>query len=899
MNKPVSKAIDVSVFFDSAAFTRDLEQCSEPINLFKSALAEMRENMDREFKAGIQIQRLIYGRSHVLDIMLASAWQLFNWPPHSNVALIAVGGYGRGELHPHSDIDLLLLFDGVNPEDYNHSISGFLTFLWDIKLDVGSSVRSIKDCFEQSKADITVATNLIESRTITGNSALRETMYAQVSSEQAWGGKAFLKAKIAEQKERHIRTNNTEYNLEPNIKNSPGGLRDIHTIVWVAKRYFGAKLLDDLVTHGFISSSELKILNHGQHYLWKIRYALHMMMDKREDRLLLDHQRSLANFFGFSNQKGKLAVEQFMGRYYRIAMQLSGFNDILLQYFEESLDTDQPSIIEPINNRFELHNNFLQTTNDKVFKHQPFALMELFVLLAQNRQIAGVRASTIRSIREHWHLIDDDFRADLRNITLFMELLRQPDGVSTELKRMIRYGILGRYIPKFGHIIGQMQHDLFHIYTVDAHTVKVIRKCRQFRHPEHKEQFPIAHAVVNQLPKMELLYIAALYHDIAKGRGGDHSELGAEDVLTFCEVHRLGKWDTQLVAWLVRNHLLMSMTAQRKDITDPEIIHAFAAHMGDVTHLDYLYVLTVADINATNNKLWNNWRASLMRQLYVETKLALKRGLENPVNHQDLIDQVQHEALEILAKSDVDVDKIQALWANVGEDYFIHETAKNIAWHTQAIIEHGGSEKTLVLIKKTSLRLFEGASDMFIYTKSADKLFAVTVATLDQLSLNIQDARIYQTQSKFTFNSYTILTQENKSIPDDAKKIASIKSDIIKKLSSPKRYSSIIRRRVSRQLKLFTIPSRVKFSTDPSKSYTQVEVISPDRPGLLAVIGDLFATHNINVCKAKITIVGEKVVDLFFITDCTGSLVEDPEFIHLLQCEICKQLDQHVSATVQ
>jgi [protein-PII] uridylyltransferase len=899
MENATGKQVDISIFFDRDKFTRDLEHCSQPIGLFKSTLEIMRECMDREFKAGIQIQRLIYGRSQILDIMLTAAWKLFDWPSENNASLIAVGGYGRGELHPHSDIDLLLLFEGVDPETYNQSISEFLTFLWDIKLDVGSSVRSIQDCFEQSKCDITIATNLIESRTITGCSSLRNRMYEQIASEQAWSAKEFLQAKTAEQKERHKRTNNTEYNLEPNIKNSPGGLRDIHTIGWVAKRYFGATLLDDLVTHGFISRSELKILNHGQLYLWKIRYALHMMNSKREDRLLLDQQRNLADFFGYRDQKGKLAVEQFMGRYYRIAMQLTGFNDILLQYFEESLNSCEQSIIEPINNRFELHNNFLQVTHDKVFQHQPFALMELFVLLAQNRQIAGVRASTIRSIREHWHLIDDDFRADLSNITLFMELLRQQDGVSTELKRMIRYGILGRYLPEFGRIVGQMQHDLFHIYTVDAHTVKVIRKCRQFRHPEHKEQFPIAHAVVNQLPKIELLYIAALYHDIGKGRGGDHSELGAIDVLKFCEIHRLGKWDTQLIAWLVSNHLLMSMTAQRKDISDPEIIYAFAEHMGDVTHLDYLYALTVADINATNNTLWNNWRASLMRQLYVETKLALKRGLENPVNYQDLIEQVQQEALEILSISDIEPEKIHELWSTVSEDYFIHETAKNIAWHTKAIIEHKGSEKTLVLIKKTTLRLYEGASEMFIYTKTADKLFAVTVATLDQISLSIQDARIYQTQSQFTFNSYTVLTQENKSLPDDDKKLREIKNKIIKKLSSPSRYSSIIRRRVSRQLKLFSIPSRVKFSTDSSKNYTQVEIISPDRPGLLAVIGEVFATHNIIVCKAKINTVGEKVVDLFFITDCTGALVEDPEFIYLLQQEICKQLDQHVSAALQ
>ncbi len=899
MNKPQPYPVDISVFFNVEDFHQQLQNCSQPIPVFKRALDQLRENMDRQFSAGTDIRQMIYGRSQILDIILTAAWQLFDWPDSDEASLIAVGGYGRGELHPHSDIDLLILFDNIKPEQYQQSISDFLTFLWDIKLDVGSSVRSIGDCFEQSKLEISVATNLIESRTITGSEQRRQQMYTRITSEEAWSAKDFLHGKLKEQKLRHKRTNNTEYNLEPNIKNSPGGLRDIHTIGWVAKRYFATHSIDELVNHGFISAAELQLINRGLHYLWRIRYALHMISKKREDRLLLDHQRTLAAIFGFKDQKGKLAVEQFMSEYYRIAMQMTGFNELLLQYFEESLNPNQLNTISKLNNRFQLNNNYIEVAYEQVFKHYPFALMEIFVLLAQNRQIAGVRASTIRLIREHWHLIDTDFRSDIRNISLFMELLRQQDGVSTELKRMIRYGILGRYLPEFGKIIGQMQHDLFHIYTVDAHTVKVISKCRLFRHPEHQEQFPIAHRLVNQLPKIELLYIAALYHDIAKGRGGDHSELGTVDVIRFCKIHRLGKWDTQLIAWLVRNHLLMSMTAQRKDISDPEIIQAFAEHVTDVTHLDYLYVLTVADINATNNSLWNNWRASLMRQLYDETKLALKRGLENPPNKSDLIEQVQQEALEALANTTIDPLAITQLWDSLGDEYFIHESAKNIAWHTKAIIDREDQEKTLVLIKKTTLRLYEGASEVFIYTKNVDKSFAVTVATMDELSLSIQDARIYQTENDFSFNSYTILTQENKSIPDNQQTIKKIKRTIIKKLSSPEKYSAIIRRRVSRQMKLFSIPSKVKFSTDSSQHYTLVEIISPDRPGLLAVIGDVFATHNIMVCKAKISIVGERVVDLFFITDCAGDLVEDPEFIHLLQTEICKQLDQHVSLTLQ
>ncbi|MGB1238889.1 MAG: [protein-PII] uridylyltransferase [Pseudomonadales bacterium] len=892
MTAQAQRTVDTGDFFDLAAFKQALGSTQAPIALFKSALCEMCERMDQSFNAGVAIEKLIYGRSQVLDLLLQQAWSLFSWPPSEHIALVAVGGYGRGELHPHSDIDLLLLFDNAEPSDYQESISGFLTLLWDIKLDVGSSVRTIQECYDQSTNDLTIATNLIESRTIIGAETLRQQMYDLIISEQAWSAKEFLQAKLEEQRLRHKRTNNTEYNLEPNLKSSPGGLRDIQTIGWVAKRYFGATFIHDLMEQGFITLDEMEILSSGEKYLWKVRYALHMMNKKREDRLLFDHQRSLADFFGYTDQQGKLAVEQFMGKYYRIAMQMAGFNDLLLQHFDEIIDPS-PQPTRPLNSRFQIRGNSIEVTHAKVFQYHPFALMELFVILAQNRNLSGVRASTIRLIREHWYLIDDSFRSDIRNISLFMELMRQQDGVSTELKRMIRYGILGRYLPEFGRIVGQMQHDLFHIYTVDAHTVKVIRKCRQFRHIEHQEQFPIAHRVVNQLPKIELLYIAALYHDIAKGRGGDHSVLGAEDALQFCERHRLGKWDTQLVAWLVRNHLLMSMTAQRKDISDPDIIHTFAEQVHNVTYLDYLYVLTVADINATNNNLWNNWRASLMRQLYGETKLALKRGLENPVNREDLIEQVQSEAIEMLALQQPDCSRTRAFWDEITDEYFIHESAKNIAWHTNAVLNHQ-SNTPLVLIQKTSLRAHEGASEIFIYSKNADDLFAATVATFDQLSLSVQDARIYQSEGNFTLNTYTVLSAEEKSLPDDAATLDKVKKKIIRQLSSPERFSSIIKRRVSRQMKLFAIPTKVNFSTDSSRHYTQVEVISPDRPGLLAIIGSVFSKHKLHVHKAKIAIVGERVVDFFYITDSDGKLIKDEALIETLRSQICKRLDQHI-----
>jgi len=878
-----------------AELHRELAASRHALPVLKNALKAAQEKMDQRFRSGSDIRQLIYGRAWIVDQVLAAAWQLFDWPDAEHVSLIAVGGYGRGELHPRSDVDILILVDGIEPESFHDAISGFLTLLWDLALDIGSSVRTLDECYNEARDDITIATNLIESRTLIGNSDLHQRMYERVTSEGAWTDKEFFRAKFKEQRNRHEKTNNTEYNLEPNVKNSPGGLRDLQTIGWVAKRHFGATFIRNLVDHGFLTESELDTLNRGELYLWTVRYALHMLCGRREDRLLFDHQRTLAEFFGYKDQDSGLAVEQFMNKYYRVAKAMSEFNDMLLQYFYEAiLKVNETPEIETLNSRFQIRNQAIEVTHDKVFEHTPFALMEIFVLIAQNPQIKGVRSSTIRLLRDHRYLIDDHFRNDLRNTTLFMELLRSPEGVSTELKRMNRYGILGRYLPEFGDIVGQMQHDLFHIYTVDAHILKVIQKMRQFRHRDYREQFPIAHRITNQLPKVDLLYIAGLYHDIGKGRGGDHSQLGAVDAITFCERHHLGKWDTQLVAWLVENHLLMSMTAQRKDISDPEVIHHFAAQVGDQLHLDYLYALTVADINATNHSLWNSWRATLMRQLYTETKRTLRRGLESPVNKEDRIEQIQHEAMATLQRQGLHESGVLEFWSTLGDDYFLRETAQSIAWHTGAIIEHSAPDQPLILIRQTSHRLHEGATEIFVYNRDHPNLFAATVAAMDQLNLNIQDARIIATDNGRTLNTFTVLTDEDEPLSENPEQLGRIACYLAEQLDDPDDYPEIIQRHVPRQLKLFATPTMVRLSNDPSALITILEVQTADRPGLLARIGRIFVENGIAVRKAKISSVGERVEDFFFITDDQGQPISDPSLCHRLQDQICEQLDEHL-----
>ena len=889
-------AADPSLF-DSNAFSLQLTKTGSFLPLFKAAMKQGQETLDQRFRDGADIRTLIYGRAWMMDQLLRHAWQQYDWPEDGSLSLVAVGGYGRGELHPHSDIDLLILLQQDNAEQYRNSIEGFLTFLWDISLEVGSSVRSIEQCAEQANKDITIATNLIESRTLVGDDLLRQQMYTQVTADDIWSSQQFYKAKVDEQQKRHFRTNDTEYNLEPNIKDSPGGLRDLQTVGWVAKRHFGATYLDGLVDQGFLTTSELEALNKGELYLWTVRYALHMLTGRCENRLLFDHQRTLAKFFGYEDTEGKLAVEQFMGKYYRIAMYLAEFNDMLLQHFEEELlEQDSHQQTTPLNNRFQVRCNHIEVTHDQVFSQTPFAMMEMFVLLAQNPGLEGVRASTMRLLREGRQLIDEEFSNDIRNTTLFMELLRSPEGVSTELRRMTRYGILGRYLPEFGRIVGQMQHDLFHIYTVDAHTLKVINNMRRFRHDDQREMFPIANRIVREVPKVALLYIAGLFHDIGKGRGGDHSELGAVDAERFCLNHHLGKWDTHLVCWLIRNHLLMSMTAQRKDISDPDVIHDFAMRVRDITHLDYLYTLTVADICATNNTLWNNWRASLMRQLYDDTKKVLRRGLSNPINNHDLIEQVQKEALDLLRHEGISDYSAECMWATLGEEYFLREDAADIAWHTEAILNHADHGQPLVLVKETSNRVHEGATKIFIYTRDHEGLFAASAAALDQLNLSILDADIITNDDGFSYNTFIVLKQDNQPIGNDIEQILRIKNTLVEELDDPDDYSAIAQRRTPRQLKLFAMPAHVVLSTDPIRQITTMELTTSDRPGLLARVGKVFLECHIHLSKAHIVNVGARVEDVFFITDVQGLPINDPALAERLQKRICEVLDRQLES---
>jgi [protein-PII] uridylyltransferase len=879
--------------FEREQFCRKLKASSKPIDTCKASIEKVTDFLHRNFQNGQYIRDLIHARATFVDDMLACCWDLYEWQDDT-LSLIAVGGYGRGELHPHSDIDILILGTDDSINGHQDELSQFITLLWDINLDIGHSVCTIKECVEEAQKDISVVTNLMESRLIAGKATLLEAMREAIDPVNFWDSRTFFRAKWDEQINRHRKHGNSEYNLEPNVKSSPGGLRDIQMIAWICLRHFGSHQEAWIKQH-FLREEEVNLLEEGRDFLWKVRYALHMIAGREEDRLLFDHQRTLAKLLGFEDDDARLAVEGFMKQYYRWALALGQLNDVLMQYFDETiLRACEAETIQEINPRFRICNGHIEVTNDKVFEKTPSALLEIFVLMAHNPQIDGARAATIRLIRDHCHLIDDDFRKDHRNNRFFMDILLAPRKVALQLRRMSRWGVLGNYLPEYGKIIGQMQHDLFHIYSVDAHTMEVIKNMRRFHYEDFKQRFPIGTRIINRLPRKELLYIAGLYHDIGKGRGGDHSTLGAVDAKRFCIRHGLNRRSTRLVGWLVENHLLMSATAQRKDIHDPDVIREFAEQVGDETHLNYLYLLTAADINATNPTLWNSWRASLLRQLYAETKRTLRRGLDNPVNKQEWIDDTQQSAIDQLEAMGYDEKEIRETWAKTGDDYFLREKVDDIVWQTEAIAQHYNTNEPLVLLKESGEIESEGITQIFVHAKDEQALFALIASALEHLDLNIQDARLYTSGTGLTLDTFYVLENDGSSIGDDPVRIEQILKVLTEQIQDPEKYIAIISRRTPRQMRLFSVPTETTLSDDIKKGYSILEVSTPDRPGLLARIGKIFIDHDVELQNAKIATLGERVEDVFFITK-NQQPISDETLCQSIQQAICKELDEQAT----
>jgi len=820
-----------------------------------------RELFDR-FRAGEDTTTLVRLRAAIVDELVRALARRHALGP--GIAVVAVGGYGRGELHPCSDVDLTLLVAEPPDEDATARIGRFVTDLWDAGIDLGHSVRTVEQCVREATADITVATTLMEARLIAGPEALFDAMAAAVAPPAVWPSDRFFAAKVEEQRARHRRYDDTAYKLEPNVKGSPGGLRDIQMIGWVAKRHFGAATTGELVRHGFLTRGQFERLQDGQAFLWRVRFALHMLTGRREDRLLFDHQTNLAKLLGFEDAAYTLAVEQMMQRYYRTVMELSRLNEMLLQLFEEAILLDPDAEPEPLNARFQVKNGYLQTSDARVFAREPSALLELFLLLEQNPAIRGVSAYTVGQIKRHLHLIDETFRQDPRNHRLFLQILRAPEGVTHQLRRMNLYGVLGLYIPAFGRIVGRMQYDLFHAYTVDEHTLFVVANLRRFALPRFDHEFPHCSQIMQSLDKPEIIYLAGLFHDIAKGRGGDHSELGAIDAQAFCLEHGLSEYDAKTVAWLVRHHLLLSMTAQKKDIGDPDVINEFAKIVGDKQRLNYLYLLTVADVRGTNPRLWNSWKATLFRDLYNLATRALRNGLENPVDRAELIGDKKATARELLAAEGIDDREIEELWSLMTEDYFLRYRGSEIAWHTRVLSgEPLSREPGLVALRRQP----QGdGMEALLYTPRHKHTFAQTTSRLAELGMTIVDARIVPLTNGFSLDTFVFLELDPRNEIDDSR-VARVHRVLEHVLETDDDRAAPVTRPASRRVRMFSTAVGIQFDEDRASRRTVLEIVAGDRPGLLSTIGQVFIEFGIEIDTAKIMTIGERAEDVFYLRD--------------------------------
>ncbi len=928
--------------FDAREFNRSLAQTADPLPLFRAALRAGREAIKQRF-LGCRSRRSstsstavpdavlpspsmessvpgvvadgnavysVHALAELTDTLITRAWTLHlgKYPPRAPVSLVAVGGYGRGELHPHSDIDLMLLTERDDADGTRAFVESLLRFLWDMGLEVGHSVRALKQCVQESKKDITVATNLMESRLLHGDPTLFARMRELTHAARLWPSKKFFAAKWQEQIQRHHHFDDTAYNLEPNLKDGPGGLRDIQMIAWVTQRHFDTASLHDLVKHGFLSEAEYRTLVRGRNFLWKVRAGLHYLAERREDRLLFDHQRALATQFGFRDRRGNLAVELFMKQYYRTVKELSLLNEILLQHFQEEILGNRGVVaplrtrIKPVNRRFQTRHGFLEVTHPKVFERFPFALLELFLLMQQRPDIKGVRAGTIRLVRANLHRINAAFRRDLACRSLFMEILRQPHGITHELRRMNAYGVLGAYLPAFGRIVGQMQHDLFHVYTVDQHTLFVLRNVRRFAMPAFRHEFPFASELMQRLVKPERLYLGALFHDIAKGRGGDHSTLGEQDAGDFCRRHLLSDYDTRFVQWLVRHHLLMSQTAQRQDISDPDVVQGFARLVGDPEHLDNLYLLTVADMRGTSPAVWNAWKGRLLSQLYSATTRLLRRGIGEPIDLEAHVADLKREALAQLKDSGLPVERIERFWADLDADYFLPYDAGNLAWHARTLAAASASATAPgVALPPASMQSADlpvvaarwspelGGSEFLVYTPDRADLFVLLTAGFSNLNLSIVDARIHTLRNGSALDTFVALDHAGQPVTDP-RGLTQLQQALRAQLLDPKPGRDLRAAPLARTLKHFPIETRVSFSPSPKGNLTIMEVMAQDRPGLLYQVALALSHCRVNLVAAKVSTYGERAEDIFFINTRDGAPLTDAEQMKGLEAEIVRRL---------
>jgi [protein-PII] uridylyltransferase len=841
-----------------------------PIAEIRDSLRTARRALQDEYNANPQPARHLRAYSRVVDSHLRRVWRTLKIP--ADLALVAVGGYGRGELYPKSDIDLLILLPQQPDPELEQQLKSLVGTLWDLGLEIGHSIRTVGDCMAES-SDVTVQTNLLEARQVTGNRALFLEMREALSEHL--NKRAFYLAKMQEQEHRHRRFVTTDYNLEPNLKESPGGLRDLQTVIWIARACGFGHTWQALAEAGLITGIEARQTAIHERLLQDLRIRLHYLSGRHDDRVVFEYQTALAEQLGVKSSAQRRSSEHLMQHYYRTKRAVLQLNDVLLQTMRARIFPVAETL--PINERFVARDDKLEARDEALFEREPTAILESFLLIERHPRLTGFSAQTLRALWRARRSIGSAFRKDPRNRELFMEIFSAPQGLTHALRRMNQQDILGRYIPAFGRIVGQMQHDLFHVYTVDEHILMVIRNLRRSTLPEYEHEFPLSSKIIRDFARPEVLYIAGLFHDIAKGRGGDHAMKGRVDAARFCKQHDMMREDTELVVWLVENHLTMSSIAQKQDLSDQDVIASFAAKMKNERYLAALYLLTVADIRGTSAKVWNAWKAQLLEDLYNSTRRFMTSG-----KVADQVGDIRKRSTETLTLYAIHPEVYKLLWAQLDNDYFLRHEPHEIAWHTRMLAHRVNSD--VPIVKARLSRIGEGLQVM-VYTQDRPYLFARICSFFARMSYNIMEAKVHTTQHGYALDSFLVMDAGNDdTVYRDVMNFIEYELTQILTANAPLTTPSV--GRVSRQLKHFPIVPEILIELDEKKRHI-LSIVAGDRPGLLARIAYLLAQHNIELRSAKINTLGSRAEDTFWIS---GEALDRPEEVAELRETLQQQL---------
>lgn len=805
----------------------------------------------------LPVYDLIAQRTRFCDDLLAHLWQYFGLSAEPALTLIAVGGYGRQEIFPLSDLDFLILIERQIDATTEQKIASFIQFLWDCQFDIGQSVRTLEQCLDVAKQDISIATNLLESRYLCGDYGLFQQLESAVHSRpDFWPAADFFNAKMQERQERYQRYHNTSYNLEPDIKNSPGGLRDLHLLYWIALRHTQAKSLDDILSSGFIYPEEYATLKQSQQFLFRTRFALHLILKRYDNRLLFDRQLKISKMLGFG--EGNLAVETMMKVFFQSLQQIALLSHLLTKHYQEHFLINQQAISEQaLDQNFALLGQSIYLKNQGVFLKQPETILDLFYHLTQQPQ-ADIHSDTLRQLILALGQLDQPLSQLPQARAKFLLLLRQPHAIKRAFVPMHQYGVLSAYLVQWKPIVGLMQFDLFHTYTVDEHTLRVMLKLESFLNldPQNALLHPLCTALFPHLADRTLIYITALFHDIAKGRGGDHCELGAVDIRAFAQLHDFSRSQIELMAWLVQKHLFMSITAQRRDIHDPEVVLAFADEVKDQQHLDYLVCLTVADICATNGTLWNDWKRTLLFTLYQYCSEQFKRGMDQSLDYQQQIAQNKKQATTLLA--DLSDEQRHKLWQDCPAEYFLRNSPKQIAWHTRLL-----SHNTQAVVVKVSNKFAKGGTEIFIYCADQANLFDKVVNIIGAKNLSIHDAQIITRQDGYVMDSFIVSELDGGLIRSERRR--ALEKALYQGLTG--QVAVQFNRRDNHKLQHFSVPTQVRFLNTQRQDHTEMELFALDTAGLLANISQVFNQQQLNLINAKITTIGERAEDFFILTN--------------------------------